>query len=105
MIGVLTKVDKVGRGDEEPWLDILRKKSHATKHGYYVTRLMETQQLQQKMTWLEGRVQEHKFFEKKAPWRFVNRDRLGVEKLSEALSKQLSLMIEEKCLPFNALLT
>ena len=91
ILGVLTKADTVGEGEYETWMDILNGKSHQLHHGYYATRLASPKEINQ--TWQESRTKENNFFQSKAPWCHVDKNRVGSKKLTEALSSKLSQMI------------
>ena len=93
ILGVLTKADTVGEGEYETWLKILNGKSHQLHHGYYTTRLPSPKEMNQ--TWEEARNKERNFFMSKQPWCHVDKNRVGIGKLTEALSVRLSQMIEE----------
>jgi hypothetical protein len=56
---------------------------------------MTTEQRAKGITWMNGRLQEHAFFDKK-PWCDLDKSRLGTQNLVLALSSQLSKMILER---------
>ena len=89
----------MGDGEYESWLNILRGKSHQLHHGYYATRLASPKEMEQ--TYSESRQKERNFFQGKSPWCHVDKNRVGIEKLTEALSVRLSQMIEEMFDPSN----
>lgn len=93
---MLTKADTVQSGDHEHWLDILRNKAHRLTHGYYVTRQLSPEQIRQNLLWKESRDAECRFFETQKPWCDEEIDRLGTEKLTQALSMRLSNVIDER---------
>lgn len=74
-------------------MDILTGKSHQLHHGYYATRLASPKEMNQ--LWEETRKKESNFFQGKAPWNAVDKRRVGIRNLTEALSLRLSQMIEE----------
>jgi hypothetical protein len=83
----------VGQGEYEPWFNILKGKTHQLHYGYYATRWAAPKEMEQ--TWSESRKKEENFFNSKDPWCHVDKNRVGIEKLTEALSVRLSQMIEE----------
>lgn len=95
--GVLTKADTVMEGEYETWLNILNGKSHQLHHGYYATRLPSPKEMNQ--TGEEARKKEVNFFQSRQPWCNVDKNRVGIGKLTEALSVRLSQMIEEMFRP------
>lgn len=97
-IGVLTKADTVQPREHEPWIKILRNLEHKIRYGYYMTRQLTTDQVKNGMTWEEGRTQEREFFEHKKPWCEERKERLGTERLVNALSGILQTMISERCI-------
>lgn len=91
--GVLTKADLVQEGEHEHWLKIINNKSHILHHGYYMTRLPAnpTETLQN----ADARPKEARYFAGHQHWKTADRNRLGIPKLTDALSTRLSIMIEE----------
>jgi len=70
---------------------------HKLKHGYYVTRQLSTEQVQEGKSWEDGRDQERAFFsDKNRPWGTEDPERLGTEKLVTAVSRMLENMISER---------
>ena len=95
-LGVLTKADLVPKGDHDAWLDIINNKSHLLKHGYYVTRQPSSNEITEGVSWEASRERERNFFTIQSPWCDSDRNRLGTEALTEALSIRLSHMIQER---------
>lgn len=90
---MLTKADTVPEGEHDIWISILENKSHRLHHGYYVTRLPATKEMDQ--SWKETQSKEKTFFQSNQSWNKVDRKRTGVENLARALSLRLTQMIEE----------
>lgn len=88
---------------EDQWLRILHNEDYQIRHRYYITRQMDPEQVG-RLSWEEGRNQAHIFFNKE-PWRTVDRNYVGVEKLTEALSTRLSAMIENTYIPLRLSIT
>ena len=95
-LGVLTKADLVPKGDHDVWLDILNNKSHPLKHGYYVTRQPSAKEMSENPSWETTQIIECTFFQSQSPWCELDRNRLGTEALTEALSTRLSHMIQHR---------
>jgi hypothetical protein len=101
--GVLTKADTVREGDFEQWRKILNNESHVLRRGYYATRLPGPIAKEMEWTWTEARAAEHRQFSH-APWtQFASR--LGIPKLTEALSFGLAHLIEERFIILSLTLT
>ena len=91
---MLTKADTVQEGDFDQWMKIVRNESHILRRGYYVTRLPGPNSKEMGQTCTEVREVERRFFGHK-PWSEF-KSRLGILKLTEALSDALAQMIDER---------
>src|SRR5579859_2434887 len=93
--GVLTKADTVQQDEYEPWLRIMSGKSHVLRRGYYMTRLLPlTPKDEAENKTMAGK---QKGFFSRSPWKELNKsNRLGTDKLTEALSLALEEMIKNK---------
>jgi hypothetical protein len=100
IVGVLTKADTVEKGDHERWFKIFNNQLHVLRHGYHMTRLSSAAEMNQ--DWSTTREMEHEFFRAQSPWSQLDKSRVGMESLTEALSRALSKMIEDR---YNCLLT
>ena len=103
ILAVLTKPDKIGRGDEGAWIAMMRNQKEIFNHGWYCVRQPGTIELQDNITWEEARKNELDFFQQTAPWKDVEfqlKERLGTRKLSAALGKKLfDLIVKRYCPP------
>jgi hypothetical protein len=95
-LGVLTKADFVEAKDlQTSWLGIINNVTRPLKHGYYVTRLGWPEEPESISPWESIRKKERRFFNE-APWSQISSDRLGTERLTEALSKMLHTLTINK---------
>ena len=91
--------DRVQPGTEDQRLKILRNEEHQIRHRYYITRQMAPAQVGH-LSSQEGRIQEKTFFsDPRGPWSSVDQNYIGVENLTNALSKRLSEMVENTYIP------
>ncbi|PWW77924.1 P-loop containing nucleoside triphosphate hydrolase protein [Tuber magnatum] len=98
-IGALTKPDTVGPGEYGQWINILRGHSHRLKHGYFVTKQPNQEQLVQGITHAQAREQEAEFFANTEPWKTELTDlkeRFGTMALQSYLSKELGELIRKR---------
>ncbi|RPB13528.1 P-loop containing nucleoside triphosphate hydrolase protein [Morchella conica CCBAS932] len=98
-IGALTKPDTVGPGEYDQWVNILRGNSHRLKHGYFVTKQPNQEQLNQKIDHAQARAQEAEFFAKSEPWATDLQDlqhRFGTQALQSYLAKELGELIKKR---------
>jgi hypothetical protein len=85
-------------------MQILKGVKHPLKLGYFATKLLSPTDLEKNLSFVDARAQEKTYFETMTPWngKEVEKNRLGVGKLTEFLSKKLSEHIGEQCvLPFS----
>ncbi|KAI0696226.1 P-loop containing nucleoside triphosphate hydrolase protein [Cerioporus squamosus] len=98
-IGVLTKADTIPQGSlgkQQRWCDVLEGRQHATKHGYFCTRLPDDSERERGITPKAARQEEAEFFDSRAPWSTsVRRDRCGTQALIEYLSQLLTQRIRD----------
>lgn len=86
---VLTKPDLVGRGDQRKWIREINSTNDSYHHGCFLTKLSTTDE--RHLDSFQAREIEKVHFDHN--WRGLSQDRLGVKKLAEYLSVQLSSMI------------
>jgi hypothetical protein len=94
IVGVLTKADTVEKGDHKCWFKVFNNQSHVLRHGYHMTRLSSAAEMNQ--DWSTTREMEIEFFRSQSPWSQLDKSRVGMESLTEALSRALSKMIEDR---------
>ncbi|KAI0243790.1 hypothetical protein L0F63_000214 [Massospora cicadina] len=97
-IGVLTKPDTIEAGCHDTWFQVLNNRRYKLKLGYYIIKNPTKQELDEKVTFKEAREREKIFFKVNSPWNTASasaKERMGVDRLSEALSIRLTELIEE----------
>lgn len=95
----MTKPDTVGPGEYDQWVNILRGNSHRLKHGYFVTKQPNQEQLNQSIDHAQARAQEAEFFTKSEPWATDLQDlkhRFGTQALQSYLAKELGELIKKR---------
>jgi Dynamin central region len=100
---VLTKPDRIEKGDEGSWLAMIRNQKEKFKHGWYCVKQPSTTELQDGITWEVARQKECDFFQRNAPWSTIEfdlKERLGTERLSAALGQKLFDLIVKRYLFF-----
>lgn len=78
---------------------MLEGRKSPLKNSYFATKLLSQEDLAQNYSYTEARRREAKFFESTSPWNSlppVSRARIGVGKLTAALSKKLVAYISDK---------
>ncbi|KAF8323493.1 P-loop containing nucleoside triphosphate hydrolase protein [Cantharellus anzutake] len=98
-IGVLTKPDRIEKGNQAKWLDLLKNQKELLQEGWFCVKLPGPEDLQRRIGRSEARQLERDFFQRE-PWASLQdmRLRLSVESLIERLSEILSDVIA-KTLP------
>ncbi|KAI0681580.1 P-loop containing nucleoside triphosphate hydrolase protein [Earliella scabrosa] len=96
-IGVLTKADIVPSVEKEQrWLEVLEGNIHATKHGYFCTRLPSNKERLEGITDEDARAAEADFFNTASPWSTSSRrERCGTPALVTYLSELLTQLIRD----------
>ncbi|KAI9876220.1 MAG: hypothetical protein M1830_007009, partial [Pleopsidium flavum] len=96
-IGVLTKPDRVQRGESfEQWKMMLSGEKYAVKHGYYVVKNPGQGSLDQRIDHSQARAEEAEYFTGKEPWSSelsIYSERFGTAQLQTALSQKLTAQI------------
>ncbi|KAF8216900.1 hypothetical protein K438DRAFT_2007645 [Mycena galopus ATCC 62051] len=67
-IGVLTKPDRIPRGEEENWLPLIRNEQETLENNWYCVKQPASQDLKNGITWEEARARENDFFTLTPPW-------------------------------------
>ncbi|KAF8216858.1 P-loop containing nucleoside triphosphate hydrolase protein [Mycena galopus ATCC 62051] len=88
-IGVLTKPDRIPRGEEENWLPLICNEQETLENNWYCVKQLGSQDLKDGITWEEARAREIDFFTLKT--------RAGLQKLpklpsSDPVNKIASLL-------------
>lgn len=97
-LGVLTKPDRVGRGDEQKWITVLKNEHKGLEldNGWFSVKQPDTVQLEEGITRAEARQAEEKYFESTSHWASLPlkfRQRLGTDNLAERCSELLSALV------------
>ncbi|KAJ6564726.1 P-loop containing nucleoside triphosphate hydrolase protein [Mycena capillaripes] len=98
-IGVLTKPDRIPRGDEESWLPLIRNEQEALENNWYCVKQPSSQDLKQGITWEEARARENDFFTITSPWSELDpmyQKYLRTSNLVDRLSSILSDLISKR---------
>ncbi len=91
-VGVLTKPDRIERGNEDPWFSLLRNEREYLQRGWYCVKLPGPEELASGISRDEARENEHRFFSRE-PWFPMMSDvraHLSVDNLVEGLANALS---------------
>ncbi|KIL62474.1 hypothetical protein M378DRAFT_199179 [Amanita muscaria Koide BX008] len=100
-VGVLTKPDRIPKGEESRWIPFIRNEKEPLRNGWYRVKQPSSDDLEQGMTWEGARKSEDDYF-LKAPWseldytcqRFLRTSNL-VQSLSMVLSDLISKRLPE----------
>ena len=95
-IGILTKVDTIETGLEASWINVLKNQKYPLKLGYVAIRNPSQNELNKKLSYIESRGLENKFFAETAPWKTFDgelKNRLGSKNLVRILSDTLGKLI------------
>ncbi|KAJ7152852.1 P-loop containing nucleoside triphosphate hydrolase protein [Mycena filopes] len=98
-IGVLTKPDRIPRGEEESWLPLIRNEQETLENNWYCVKQPSSQDLKQGMTWEDARTREHEFFSLTPPWSELDpfyQNYLRTSNLIDRLSSILSDLISKR---------
>ncbi|KAJ6494319.1 P-loop containing nucleoside triphosphate hydrolase protein [Mycena sanguinolenta] len=94
-IGVLTKVDRIAEDMGPTWLDIFNNKTRKLDKGWFAVKLPAGGDI----PWETARQQEREWFRQDTLWKSIreeDRSRLGSERLTQYISKQLSSLVAER---------
>ncbi|KAF9258360.1 hypothetical protein L218DRAFT_964522 [Marasmius fiardii PR-910] len=101
-VGVLTKPDRIDRGDENAWLGFIRGEEQPLHNHWFCVKQPSTSELQRGITWDEARKREDDFFSTTTPWseldpmyqKYLRTSNL-VDRLSIILSDLISKRLPE----------
>ncbi|KAG8736179.1 hypothetical protein FRC10_009636 [Ceratobasidium sp. 414] len=100
-IGVLTKPDRIEKGEEEKWLGFIRGETEVLSKGWFCVKQPSPSELEQNLTWQEARAREEEFFKTRVPWSsqmITVRQNFGTARLTSRLSEILSDQIAKRSL-------
>ncbi|KAG8776904.1 hypothetical protein FRC12_000633 [Ceratobasidium sp. 428] len=92
-IGVLTKPDRIEKGEEQKWLGFVRGETEILAKGWFCVKQPSPSELEQNLTWQEARSREEEFFKTRDPWSsqmITVRQHFGTTRLTARLSEILS---------------
>ncbi|QRV97583.1 dynamin central region protein [Ceratobasidium sp. AG-Ba] len=98
-IGVLTKPDRIEKGEEQKWLGFIRGETETLSKGWFCVKQPNPTELQQNLTWAEARSREEDFFKTQEPWSsqlITVRQHFGTARLTTRLSEILSDQIAKR---------
>ncbi|KAK7030959.1 hypothetical protein VNI00_013906 [Paramarasmius palmivorus] len=98
-VGVLTKPDRIERGDEHEWLGFIRGQTQPLRNNWFCVKQPSTADLQRGITWNEARDKENRFFSMMSPWSEIEamyQKYLRTSNLVERLSVILSDLIAKR---------
>lgn len=98
-IGVLTKPDRIERGEEQKWLGFVRGEAETLAKGWFCVKQPNPSELQQNLSWAEARSREEDFFKTREPWSsqmITVRQHFGTARLTARLSEILSDQIAKR---------
>ncbi|KAF8207751.1 P-loop containing nucleoside triphosphate hydrolase protein [Mycena galopus ATCC 62051] len=96
---VLTKPDRIPRGDEENWLPLIRNEQKTLENNWYCVKQPSSQDIKQGVTWEEARARENDFFSLTSPWSELDplyQKYLRTSNLIDRLSSILSDLISKR---------
>ncbi|KAJ7214810.1 hypothetical protein GGX14DRAFT_562843 [Mycena pura] len=94
-VGVLAKVDRIAEGMGPTWLDIFNNKTRKLDKGWFAVKLPAGVDI----PWEAARQQEREWFQQDTLWKSIHqedRNRLGSERLTQYISKQLSNLVADR---------
>uniref|UniRef100_A0A0W0FU61 P-loop containing nucleoside triphosphate hydrolase protein n=1 Tax=Moniliophthora roreri TaxID=221103 RepID=A0A0W0FU61_MONRR len=98
-VGVLTKPDRIERGDEQEWLGFIRGETQPLQNNWFCVKQPSTADLLKGITWAEARDKENRFFSMTSPWcdmEAMYQKYLRTSNLVERLSVILSDLIAKR---------
>lgn len=103
-LGVLTKPDLVDRGAETPVMELIEGKRHKLSLGWCLVRNPGQKELKNQTT--NRNATERAFFQNKAPWSSLDKDRVGVGalrvRLQEILAAHIRREFPKVCVAINS---
>ncbi|KAF8152891.1 P-loop containing nucleoside triphosphate hydrolase protein [Pholiota molesta] len=98
-IGVLTKPDRIPRGEENLWLPFIRDERERLENNWFCVKQPSSNERKSNMTWDQARQAENDFFSTTAPWSSLEdtyQQYLRTSNLVERLSDVLYDLIEAR---------
>ncbi|KAF9807180.1 hypothetical protein IEO21_08339 [Rhodonia placenta] len=98
-VGVLTKPDRIPRGEESRWTRFIKNEYEALDNGWFTVKQPDSLALAAGITWVEARKTEREFFESTEAWaelEYEFQGRLGTANLTRCLSDILTDLIAKR---------
>ena len=99
LLGVLTKPDRIPKGDENSWTALIRNEKEPLENGWFCVKQPDSNALKHGITWKDARKKEEAFFAHNHPWSSLERSyqrNLGTSNLTDRLSNILSDLIAKR---------
>lgn len=99
ILGVLTKPDRIPTGEETNWLPYIRNEKESLENNWYCVKQPSSNDIKQRITWMEARRRENEFFSMTPPWSELDaiyQKYLRTSNLVERLSLILSDLISKR---------
>ena len=96
---MITKPDRIPRGDEESWVNYIKNVDRPLDNGWFSVKQPDPQSLKDGITWEEARVAEREWFANNSPWAsldFEYQQHLGRDNLMASMSDLLSGLIAKR---------
>lgn len=107
ILGVLTKPDRIPRGEEDRWTRFIKNEYEALDNGWFSVKQPDSVALASGISWAEARQSEREYFTSTSPWTeldFEYQSHLGTSNLTNCLSNILTSLIAKR-LVFDASLS
>ncbi|KIO06579.1 hypothetical protein M404DRAFT_138011 [Pisolithus tinctorius Marx 270] len=98
-VGVLTKPDRIPRGEEESWIRLIRNEVEPLDNNWYCVKQPSSHDISQGINWVGARNMERDFFATTKPWSSLDSHLhrfLGTSRLTERLSAILAELIARR---------
>jgi len=98
-IGVLTKPDRIPKGEEASWIRMIQGQHDDDEIEFFSVKNPDSQDIKQGISYEEARKKEAEFFSTKEPWSTLDwlyQRRLGTQKLVRRLSEVLPNLIAKR---------
>ncbi|KAI6010933.1 P-loop containing nucleoside triphosphate hydrolase protein [Pisolithus orientalis] len=98
-VGVLTKPDRIPRGEEESWIRLIRNEVEPLDNNWYCVKQPSSHEISQGINWVGARNMERDFFATTKPWSGLDshlHQFLGTSRLTERLSAILAELIARR---------
>lgn len=97
---MLTKPDRIPRGEEESWLRFIRNDAEPLLNNWYCVKQPDSQMIKDGIDWAGARRHENDWFEQTLPWCSLDpyhQSFLRTTRLVDRLSTILAELIAKRC--------